>query len=384
MPRTAEAPRFSIVEAVQNRVVWRLRARAERTRAGRVAYAVGRQILVLIPSEICSREEQLVTHRGVDHGGSLDQPLLPRLVVVDQLDGLARDGQPIRGELLTPDRGMPADAVAVILEVEIDLAVGVAKRVGVDASAELGLTDEWLGRGVDERPERVSCDGDSDALGVLLRVARGVIKQVAVVELEHFRRPGEAGLGPAAEPRQSVAFPALGVRREAPMDKVARGRDRNVGAVVGRISNELSLVQKHERIREILLENRHERRVRRSCDTQQRGRGQSQALYDCAQCHRRLLRRHSLARKRASATATRDLCSLRAHLRCLCPCVTCVRRQPDSGTSSSSSGDLRESRVRHRLPRSDGHSRAERALLRLCDSDSAQWTLDQHSDRPVA
>src|SRR5437764_912617 len=103
----------------------------------------------------------------MNHCRSLDQPLLPTLIVVDKLDGLADDGPTVGRKLLAPDRRMLADPIPVALEVEIELTVGIAQGVGIDASAEVGLADQRLWRRVDERSERVRGNRDTDALHVL-------------------------------------------------------------------------------------------------------------------------------------------------------------------------------------------------------------------------
>ena len=77
-------------------------------------------------------------------------------------------------------------------------------------------------RAVDEWAERVDRFGNPDALHVLPPVARGVIKQVPVPELQYFGRPGEAGFGPGSQLGKRV--PPLARRRvgrERPVHKVA-------------------------------------------------------------------------------------------------------------------------------------------------------------------
>jgi hypothetical protein len=184
------------------------------------------------------------------------------------------------------------DAVSVVLEVEVELAIGIAERVGIDAPAEVELADDRFGIAVDERAERTRGGGDPDALRILPRVAGGIIKQIFVAELEHFGRPGEPLFRPAAELRQSVERLARPRRiaREPPMDEIVRYGDRDIHSIVRGIGDELRPVRKHEGVREILLEHGDEGRLRRGRNAQQGGSDEREASGNYANGHLHLLK----------------------------------------------------------------------------------------------
>src|SRR3954454_21065858 len=131
---------------------------------------------------------------------------LPRLVVLDQLDGISSHRQPVRRERLPPQRGPRVDTVPVVLEVEIELPVRVPERARVDASANVRLADDGLRALVDEWTHRIGGGRDPDALRTPPDVTCRIIKEVGAADLDHFGCPGEARLRPASEPRESIPF----------------------------------------------------------------------------------------------------------------------------------------------------------------------------------
>src|SRR6476619_3359764 len=52
--------------------------------------------------------------------------------------------------------------------------------------------------------------------------------------------------------------------------------------------------------------------------------------------------------------------------------------------SGASAGQFRQPGAQCGFPRSDGHPQSRRILLCLCDSDRAQWSLDQLAGRTIA
>ena len=69
----------------------------------------------------------------------------PMLVVARQRRRLTDQAEAVGREPLAEELGGLADRVAVILVIEIELAVGVAESVGIDRPAELALADQRLG-----------------------------------------------------------------------------------------------------------------------------------------------------------------------------------------------------------------------------------------------
>jgi hypothetical protein len=63
----------------------------------------------------------------------------PWLVVAQQRDRFAGEAEPVGAQALSEDLGGLANRVPVILEVEVELPVGVAEGAGVDGAAKLLL-----------------------------------------------------------------------------------------------------------------------------------------------------------------------------------------------------------------------------------------------------
>ena len=160
---------------------------------------------------------------------------------------------------MPPDHRLLADPVPVALVVETELAVGVAEGIGVDRSAEVELADERLGLIVVEGAARIIGDGDSKALDRALAMRGRVVEQPLAADLHHLGRPGEAFLHPGGELGHSVE-PLLGIVRPGhprPVDEVARRQHRQVDAGIGRVGDELAVVENDVRIWKIVPVDGH-------------------------------------------------------------------------------------------------------------------------------
>ena len=176
--------------------------------------------------------------------------------------GRPGDAEPVRRQALAVNGGGLAELriVAVALEVEIELAVGVAERVGIDRAAELALADERLGGLGDEGPARIGAGRRADALQAARPLLGGEIEDEAVADRDHLRRPGEAAPRPGGQDRQRVVQP-VAVAQQSPVDEVGGDRHLDVGPAalgVGRVGQELAAMRQDEGIGKVGLEHRHE------------------------------------------------------------------------------------------------------------------------------
>ena len=177
----------------------------------------------------------------------------PGGVVAQQGDRLAGQVEAVGRQPLDEDLGRPAHRVRVGLVVEIELAVGVAERAGVDRAAELALADQRLGRLRHERPARIGAARDAGALAVAAPLAGGEIEQIMVADADHFRRPGPARLGPGRQRRHRVVQP-IAVAQRRPVDQIGRHRHLDVGLAplgIGGIGEKLPAMRQDEGIGEV-------------------------------------------------------------------------------------------------------------------------------------
>src|SRR5918995_3459014 len=193
----------------QDRVLRRVLARAERPSTRGVADGVELAVVCL------AGVEEVVPAALRPHRGRLDDRSLPAGVVRCQPHRQADELRAVRREPLPPEVRGVTDRIAVVLPVEVERAVTSAERACVDRAALVPLAHERRVPPVDEGPLRVVRDGAADALAAAVR---RVVEDVApVVERQHLRRPGLAGVRPRAHVWQCVgARPPLNevVRRE--------------------------------------------------------------------------------------------------------------------------------------------------------------------------
>ena len=157
----------------------------------------------------------------------LDQATLPRLGLLEQPGRLAGQRQPVRRQPLGPQPGVGADRVAVVLPQQVQRAVGVPERTGVDRAADVGLADQRAGptrrrtgRPAPRRPPRRRTAGRSRWTRPCSRARNGPPRT---------RSPRAPRSCPARPRRRSTgrASASDGVQ----VDQVGRGQHRHVAAI---------------------------------------------------------------------------------------------------------------------------------------------------------
>ena len=123
-----------------------------------------------------------------------------------------------------------ADCIAVILEIEIELAVGVAERIGVDRAAELELADQRLGSIRDERPGGVGEVAAPMHWRPVLPLLGGEIEDEAVAVRITSGAQVNPPLAQAGRTGRASCILAVADREDLPVDEVGRDRHLHIGA----------------------------------------------------------------------------------------------------------------------------------------------------------